>query len=157
MMRRFSFLVVFASLGMLVVSVAPASADPICCTRNWGGNHVLYDGGPVSGDYAAFWQEILVSDQSEMTVCGSTGIDGNFGGYTAYVTGLWQGRHNLNNDGVVGLNTWNQASVYSDGYYYYGRFNSIGLSDGGTGLFFLNYVTGSFNDTQHPDLVFYPC
>jgi hypothetical protein len=157
--RRLGRLIVPVVLAVLLVQATPASADRIPGTSGWDpGNHWL---GPIGwyGNYVAFWQNVLRSDQFEMDLCGGTGIDGDFGPHTEWVTSLWQSRHG-NRDGASGQvrnETWAQADLYSDTVWYYGRYDWVRITDGTGGLWFINMVDGNWQASDHPDLYFTPC
>jgi peptidoglycan hydrolase-like protein with peptidoglycan-binding domain len=59
--------------------------------------HALIASGS-SGPDVALWQKII-----------GVKVDGSFGSGTAAATKTWQSAHGLNNDGVVGPNTWAKA------------------------------------------------
>lgn len=62
-----------------------------------------------SGEFVIVLQEILVDLAYDI---GTSGVDGKFGSKTEAAVRLFQAKHGLDQDGVVGPRTWQQLLIY---------------------------------------------
>ena len=104
-MRRLGGIAFFVVLML----AGPATAGPLQGEQWLTHRHTICQYCGVSnGNVVGFWQTVLWSD-GFLPACGSSGIDGYFGGGTAAATYHWQGAVGIGQDGVVGPATWWEA------------------------------------------------
>jgi hypothetical protein len=130
-------------------------------TGEWPDEHVLcktctHDSGNIVGA----WQALLWADNF-LAKCGSAGVDGWFGSTTKAATQSWQSYEGLDDDGIVGPNTWGRADNYLVVDDYHKTAKYIGLENN---VFFYGPIwtwdfgwEGQWWDTDHPTPDFDTC
>jgi peptidoglycan hydrolase-like protein with peptidoglycan-binding domain len=86
--------------------------DPM---NDWGDEGLVSSSAHSYSNVTAMWQAILWADkaqESNGSVFDFSDIDCRFGPNTTHATRVWQARHGLGADGIVGPNTFGQAQKY---------------------------------------------
>ena len=128
--------------------------------------HTLCSSCAVSqGGMVTAWQRFLYAD-GFLANCGSTGVDGYYGGVTAFANGAWEASRwaPAASNGTVTSTNWDWVGLRSlpqaDGRYRYsGDDRAVWLSRYGSGAgapFKIDLGSGGTHPTDHPSRGSYP-
>lgn len=125
--------------------------------------HTMCSGCGVSqGGMVTAWQRYLYAD-GYLNSCGSTGVDGYYGGVTAFANGGWEAEHLGGSDGTTTDANWGWVGartrpVPGGKWRYSGEDWPVYLSgSGGSGSpFKMDLGLGGAHPTDHPSRGTYP-